>query len=173
MIFLALLLSCEKLPTVVYDNPLDLEEAEKKGIETPALVFFPDSVATENGSNVTVQVFAMEVQNLSGYHLRIIYNRFLVNLMMVETGEFFNDTTLSMFFYNDDTTSGTLDIYGINLGTDSLAIVSGTGNLASLVFNPERSGKSTIQFTDESELVDADDNPIEIKSFLKGVIDVR
>ncbi|MEE9166398.1 MAG: cohesin domain-containing protein [Candidatus Neomarinimicrobiota bacterium] len=158
---------------VVYDNPLDLEEAEKKGIELPALVFFPDSVAIDSGDTVTLRVFAMEVQNLGGYHIQVIYDTSKLNLTSVEVGEFFDSTATPMFFYSEDTTSSLIDIYGISLGTDSLAFASGTGNLAHMVFNAEGLGKSTIQFTQESELVTADDNPIEIKAYLEAIIQVE
>ena len=44
MFILFLLMACEKVPEEVYDNPLDLEVVEEKGIETPALMFFPDEI---------------------------------------------------------------------------------------------------------------------------------
>ena len=78
-----------------------------------------------------------------------------------------------MFFFNDDTTYGILDIYTISVGTDTLREVSGTGNLAYLEFQTLASGKLILEYTDESELVDADDNQIEIQTLLKGIINAE
>ena len=44
MFILLLLMACEKVPEEVYDNPLDIEFITEEGIETPALMFFPDEI---------------------------------------------------------------------------------------------------------------------------------
>ena len=65
------------------------------------------------------------------------------------------------FYYEDDADVGQIDIYAGFLGVDS-ASVSGTGNLASLVFTTLVSGQSTVSFTTESRFADPLNNPIEI-----------
>ena len=44
MFILLLLMACEEVPEEVYDNPLDIEAITEEGIETPALMFFPDEI---------------------------------------------------------------------------------------------------------------------------------
>ena len=74
-----------------------------------------------------------------------------------------------LFYYEDDTDLGLIDIYSGFLGVDSSA-VSGTGQLASLVFTTISGGESTVAFTDHSEFVDPQDNPIEILGFGISVV---
>ena len=166
-----IIVSCE-MPTGEFENPLDVEAAEEKGIIPPALVFFPDSVSVPVGSSVSIQVFAMEVKNLTGARVHMTYNNANLSLSSVKAGDLFKGSTEPLFFYEDDATSGTLDIFTFYLGTDS-ASVSGTGNLANLIFSTTARGQSVLQYTPESELVDPDDIPIEIKGFGEGSIDAR
>ena len=173
VLLIALVSGCEKLPTLDWVNPLDLEVAAEDSVDTPALVFFPDSVAVETGSSVQLQVFAMKVDSLSGAHIQISYEQEKMSLLSATVGDFFQAANTPMFFFNDDTTYGILDIYTISVGTDTLREVSGTGNLAYLEFQTLASGKLILEYTDESELVDADDNQIEIQTFSKGIINAE
>ena len=172
-LLLLLSLSCEvEVPTEVFDNPLDVEEAENKGILTPALVFFPDSVSVDAGGTVSLQVFALEVVNLGGAHIQISYDNTKLSFSSVSAGDFLNGATQPLFVYEDDPSAGTLDIYTSFLGTDSTS-VSGTGNLANLVISTTALGQAMLRYTTECELVDPDDNPIEIKGFGEGMIDAK
>ena len=44
MFILLLLMACAEAPEEVYENPLDIEFITEEGIETPALMFFPDEI---------------------------------------------------------------------------------------------------------------------------------
>lgn len=170
---LLLFLACEvEVPTENYDNPLDIEEAEKEGIETPALVFFPDSVSVNVGGTVPVQVYALEVEDLGGSHVQLTYDKNKLSLSSVSVGDFFQGGADPIFLYEDDDGSGTIDIFTSFLGTDSVS-VSGTGSLANLIFSTTAPGKSSLQYTSECELVDPDDNPIEIKGFGEGLVNAK
>ena len=160
------------MPTETYDNPLDIEEIEKEGIETPALVFFPDSVSVKVGGTVSIQVFALEVENLGGSYVQINYDKNKLSLGSVSVGDFFQGVADPIFLYEDNDGSGTIDIFTSFLGTDSVS-VSGTGNLAYLIFSTTAPGLSSIQYTSECELVDPKDNRIEINGFGEGVVDAR
>ena len=58
------------------------------------------------------------------------------------------------------------------LGIDSVS-VTGTGNLAYLIFSTTAPGQSSLQYTSECELVDPDDNTLEIKGFGEGIVDAK
>ena len=58
------------------------------------------------------------------------------------------------------------------LGIDSVS-VTGTGNLAYLIFSTTAPGQSSLQYTSECELVDPDDDPIEINGFGVGEINAK
>jgi len=166
------LFSCEELPVLSFDNPLDLTTAEELNIELPAIVFYPDSIPMEAGTSAQLQVFAMEVTGLSGAHIQINYEQQKLNLKSVTKGEFLNSLTDPGFFFENDTIEGLLDIYTISFGEDSLKNVTGTGSLAIVEFEATAPGKIILEYTDKCEFVDENDNPIEIKSLLYGVLDV-
>ena len=155
-----------------FDNPLDLTTAEELNIEFPAVVFYPDSIPMEAGSSAQLQVFAMEVTGLSGAHIQINYEQQKLNLKSVSKGEFLNSLIDPGFFVKNDTTEGLLDIYTISFGVDSLKNVTGTGSLAIVEFEATAPGKIILEYTDKCEFVDENDDLIEIKSFLYGVLDV-
>ncbi len=49
----------------------------------------------------------------------------------------------------------------------------GTGDVALITFRPTLSGESQVQFTAESELLDPQDVPIEIKGLGTGVVNAQ
>lgn len=163
------LVSCE-IPTEEYSNPLDLEYAEEQGIETPALIFNPSELNVNVGSSVSVQVYAMEVDDMAGAHVQVSYDKNKLSLNSVSIGTFFDGTRDPIFITDNNASTGTIDIYTSFL--DSVS-VSGTGNLAYLVFSATSPGESMLQYTSECELVDPDDNSIEIKGFGVGVVDAQ
>ena len=157
---------------MTFDNPLDLTTVKELNIELPAVIFYPDSIPMEVGSSTQLQVFAMEVTGLSGAHIQINYEQQKLNLKSVSKGEFLNSLVDPGFFFKNDTTEGLLDIYTISFGVDSLKNVTGTGSLAIVEFEAIAPGKIILEYTDKCELVDQNDDPIKIKSFLYGVLDV-
>ena len=77
----------------------------------------------------------------------------------------------NLFLY-DTEVDGVIEIYTSYLGTDSLE-VSGTGNLAYLVFQAKTPGVSAVTYSTDSEFADSNDEAIEIKGFGKGVVDAK
>ena len=171
VLLLGLLLSCE-VPTEAYDNPLDEEVAQEKGIDTPALVFFPDKFeGLTAGNSVSVQLFALEVPDVAGAYIQLAYDKSKISIGNVNAGDFFGSAPI--FIYEDDSENGLLNIYTSFLGSDSSSTVSGTGNLATLILGTITAGQSTITYNSESELVDAQDNPVVLNGLGEGVIDVQ
>ena len=168
-----LIVSCvEQLPTEVYENPLDDEEQAREGIESPALVFSPDSVSVSSGNAVTVNAFVMGADSLRGAHLQIEYDNSLVSFTTVTIGNFFSGGTESFVMAEDDSDNGLLDVY-VSFGGGSSLSVSGNGNIANITFSTLAVGKTVLTFTSASELADPDDNPIQIKGYGEGVIDAQ
>lgn len=160
------------MPTVSLDNPLDLESAEEIGLQTPALVFFPDSVSVSLGLSVPTKIYAMKVANLGMAYVQVSYDKDLLSVTSIAAGEFFKGNQDPIFLYENDTESSTIDIYTSFLGTDS-TYVSGTGSLAVITFNTKAAGKSKLEYSSDCLLLDPDSNPIEIKGFGEGVIDAK
>ena len=153
----------------VFTNPLDPVTAEETGFETPAVVFFPATATTSVGGGVTLDIHAMEVDSIAGSHIQVSYNKAKLTLLSLSQGSFYDGAPEMLFYYEDDTNVGLIDIYSGFLGVDS-ASVSGTGQLASMVFTTISAGVSTVSFTVLSEFVDPQDNPIEIMGY--GVSEV-
>ncbi len=167
LLILILLLSCE-VPTEVYENPLDEEASLEEGIETPALVFFPDEINVNTGETFTVSVFALDVENVAGAYINLDYDQNKLLLMAINPGTFFSDLQDPLYFTETEN-SGTIELYTIFLGADSTS-VSGTGSFMNIVFSASASGTSSLIYSTDCELADPDDNPIEIKGFGVGVV---
>ncbi len=164
-VFLLILFSCsEDLPEDINNNPLDPNQANVNEFYTPALVFYPHEVNPLPGDDFTVQVFAMEVDTNAGAHLQIQYDQSKMHVVDFSQGAFYADAPEMLFYFEDDSAGGIIDIYTGYLGVDS-AYVSGTGELASITFNARVDWESVISFTDNSRLVDAQNNDIEILGF--------
>ena len=171
-------LSCS-VPTDINDNPLDPEEAVELEFDTPALVCFPSTQTIPTGP-VTVKLFAMDVINLSGAYLKVKYEKTKLLYNQTIKGDFFNDIQDPIFFYDHNSTDGTITVTTSFLGSDSVA-VHGTGSLVEFQFTATSVGTSTLSIvrdstgfteTDSSvcELVGPNDEPIEILNYIDGVI---
>ena len=169
---LFLFISCDQgeVPTKSLDNPLDIEGASEKGINTPALVFFPDSASASIGSTVSMEVYVMGVEKLGMAYIKVNYDDSRLSLSTINPGDFLQGSQ-NLFLY-DDSVSGVIDIYTSFLGPDS-SHVSGTGNMAYLVFQAKTPGVSKVTYSSDSEFADSDDNPIQIRGFGEGVIDAN
>jgi len=172
------ILSCS-IPTDINDNPLDPEEAILLAFETPALVCFPASQTIPTGP-VTIKLFAMGVTDLSGAYIRVKYNKAKLNYTQTISGDFFADGQDPIFFYEHNSTEGTITVTTSFLGSDSVA-VDGTGSLAEFQFTATSVGTSTLSIVRDStgftasdssvsELVGPNDLPIEILGYTDGVI---
>ena len=172
LIFSFFIISCDQgeVPIKSLDNPLDIDAASEKGVNTPALVFFPDSASVSVGSTVSMEVYAMGVEKLGMAYIKINYDDSRLSLSAINLGEFLKSNN-NLFLY-DNSVAGVIDIYTSFLGTDSTD-VSGTGNMAYLVFQAKTPGVSKVTYSTDSEFADSDDNPIQIRGFGEGVIDAK
>ena len=111
-----ILYSCEIVEPDL-DNPLDLEYNNSKGITPPALIFSPDQLTVNSGTNTTLSVYALEVNEVAGAHVQIKYDQNKVQLSSVSQGDWLVDGGQNpVFFSENDAASGTLDIYYSVLG---------------------------------------------------------
>ena len=171
MFILLLLMACEKVPEEVYDNPLDLEVYEEKGIETPALMFFPDEININTNEIFTVSVYALDVQNVAGAYININYDQDKLLLIAINPGTFFSDLQDPLYF-SETQNSGKIELYTVFFGADSSS-VSGTGSFFSIMFAASESGVSSLTYGTDCELVNPNDNQIEIKGFGEGLVNAH
>ena len=169
---LLLLFSCGKeIPEEdVFENPLDEDEVT---YETPALTFYPLDISIDLGSSQTVDIFVLGVENLAGSYVRISYDKLKLQVLSMAVGEFFTDVSQApVFIAENDAENGIVEINTSFLGSDSVS-VSGTGSLASIVFQSTTDGQSSLLFDPNCEFVDPNDNAIEIQGFGIGVVNAQ
>ena len=171
MFILLLLMACEEVPEKVYDNPLDIEFITEEGIETPALMFFPDEININTNEIFTVSVYALDVQNVAGAYININYDQDKLLLIAINPGTFFSDLQDPLYF-SETQNSGKIELYTVFFGADSSS-VSGTGSFFSIMFAASESGVSSLTYGTDCELVNPNDNQIEIKGFGKGLVNAH
>jgi len=159
----------------VYENPLDEKHIEEEGIDTPALIFFPDSESVKIGESISIEVFAMEAGNIGGAHVQLTYDPNKISVESVNVGEFFDNDIETLFLPDYESTPGTIDIYAVFLEPGNISTTDTVNlSLVYIRFTADVPGKSIIEYIEEKcELVDPDDNPVEIKGFGEGVISIN
>ena len=151
----------------LFDNPVDFEANEERGIGAPTLVFYPKTQTVTQIDTILVGSFIVfqedSTQPFAGVHLQIEFPNDFLELDTVKPGLFIMDTNNStpLFTYTYDSIS-TIDIYAYFLDTLKKDL-EGTGHLADLVFSPVRSGNDSIFYNlDECEIIDHQDAQIDI-----------
>ena len=151
-----------------FDNPVDFEANEEKGIGAPTLVFYPKTQTKTTSDSVIVGSFIVfkdtSMEAFSGVHLQIIFPDSYLELDTIKPGLFITDTSSSMplFTYTFDSVN-TIDIYAYFLDTLKTEL-EGTGHLADLVFNPTSNGSDSISYDlNACEMIDHEDNVIVLK----------
>ena len=145
MPFALFLFSCElEIPEESYNNPLDIEFNSENGITPPALIFTPSESTVNVGQSVTVNIFVLEVDSIAGTYIQVLYDQTRLSLNTIVLGDILKSNQTPIFFYDDDSDQGKIDIYSSFLG-DEVA-VSGTGSLAFLTFTTISPGTSTLRF---------------------------
>ena len=163
-ITLLLLMACE-IPTESYENPLDVEAAGDSGIETPALVFFPDEITVTSGATFTVFVYGLMFENLAGSSIWIEFDKNRIQVSSVIKGDIFVDSQNEPIFLTElNNEDGFINITTSFLGSDSTAI-DVTGSIAQLTFTTVATGASTLTYGSQCEMVNPDDQALEIKGF--------
>ncbi len=161
---LALLLTACEIPNLLFDNVLDVEDSD-----VPGITFNPGRAETTVGGTASVKIYVMEVDNLGGVHAQVQFDYTRLTVTSVAAGTFLGGSSVSapIFIYENDG-AGTLDINTFYMGAGNG--VSGTGDIATIVFTTNTAGQTYLNFTEQTEMVDADDNPITIKSKARGMV---
>ena len=101
----------------------------------------------------------------------INYDQNKVSVGSVAKGELFQGGNQPFFYYEDDG-AGVLIVYVGYLGPNGNS-VSGTGNIANIIFNTLSAGQSQISISSTSRILDPDAKSITLKGYGKGTIDAQ
>ena len=167
---LIIFLGCE-LSEGVFENPLDREVASEKGITPPALVFYPDVITTNAGVGAATSVYALDISGVGMAEIIINYDQNKVSVGSVAKGELFQGGNQPFFHYEDDG-AGVLTVYVGYLGPVGNS-VSGTGNIANIVFSTLSAGQSEVSISTASRILDPDAKAITLNGYGKGTIDAQ
>ena len=167
---LLIMVSCE-LSEPVFENPLDREVASNKGIEPPALVFYPDVITTNTGSSAATSVYAMDIEDVGMAEIKISYDPNKVSISSVAKGDLFQGGNQPLFI-TEDNENGLLVIYVGYLGPNGDSI-SGTGNVANIVFSTISAGQSQVAISSSSKILDPNANEIKLNGYGEGLIDAQ
>ena len=162
------LMSC-KIPEETFENPLDLDANAAKGIYPPALIFSTDSLNLVSGEKVNIDLYALEIDSVSGAQIEIEYFASSISIDSVIFGDFFDGDANPIFIVENE--NNKLVIYITYLG--STQTVSGTGVIASIEFRSLTPGSTLIKVSDKSILLDNSANPIEIKGYGRAKINAK
>ena len=164
------MVGCE-LSDPVFENPLDREVASNKGIEPPALVFYPDVITANTGSSAATSVYAMDIEDVGMAEIKISYDPNKVSISSVAKGDLFQGGNQPLFISEDDE-NGLLTIYVGYLGPNGDS-VSGTGNVANIVFSSISAGQSQIEISRDSKILNPNANEIKLNGYGLGLIDAQ
>ena len=151
----------------LFDNPVDFEANEERGIEAPTLVFYPKTQTLTEDDSALVGSFIIfkedSTEPFAGVHLQIEFPNALLELDTIKPGLFITDTSNAtpLFTYTYDSIN-TIDIYAYFLDTLKKDLV-GTGHLADLIFNPVGIGSDSVFYNlDRCEMINHQDHEIVI-----------
>lgn len=151
-----------------FDNPVDFEANEEKGVGAPTLVFYPKTQTKTTSDSVIVGSFIVfkedSMEAFSGVHLQVEFPNSFLELDTITPGLFMTDTSQStpLFTYTYDSVN-TIDIYTYFLDTLKQNL-KGTGHLADLVFSPTGAGSDSVAYNlNVCEMIDHEDNVIELR----------
>ena len=156
----------------IFDNSLDLEAAQVKGIYPPALVFFPNNAEVTVGDTVEVEVYAMKIENVGMAQIEVHYDPDRLTVISVAQGSLFQGGNQPFFITENDINNGILTIFITYLGPSGKAI-EGTGDIALIYFKPRSTGNTEFRISQESILLDPDANTITLNGYGKGMIDAH
>ena len=151
----------------LFDNPVDFEANEERGIGAPTLVFYPKTQILAEDDSALVGSFIVfkedSTKPFAGVHLQIEFPNALLELDTIKPGLFITDTSNAtpLFTYTYDSIN-TIDIYAYFLDTLKKDLED-TGHLADLIFNPVGVGSGSVFYNlDECEMINHQDAQINI-----------
>ena len=150
------------------DNWIDVPLQE---MEPPAVFFNPHEINISVGDTFAINLYALQVDNVAGVHLRVQYLRESLQFLDMESGELFIDAFDTLFFW-DSTEASYLDVYSFYLANE-YTYSSGTRSIATAYFRAKNSLDSElIYLRPATRMVTPDNQLITINSYGKATIKV-
>ena len=166
--FLFILFCCEEAEYSL-DNPFDPENLD---LTPPALFFHPSKINTVIDTTIAIEVYGLELDSSSAARLDIRYDWGSIVLESVVPGPFYSGNNNPMEITVDE--QGILDIflfYVPDMDTDQNQ--GGTQSLATMYFSTISRGESELLFGENTTLINANNDSLNISEYGKGYVNVE
>ena len=138
-------------------------------VQGPALMFYPRANFSSVGSNVTFQVHAEDVNDLTAVQFNVTFDPSKLEIVSVTQGSFFLEFGESIFSFDFDNQTGSFSVVTAALGGDQPSGM-GTGPLLEVVLTVKETGTSYLEFDGTELFRDPDNNNISISEAVNGVV---
>ena len=138
-------------------------------VQGPALMFYPRANFSSVGSNVTFQVHAEDVNDLTAVQLNVTFDPSKLEIVSITQGSFFQGFGESIFSFDFDNQTGSFSVVTAALGGDQPSGM-GTGPLLEVVLTVKETGTSYLEFDGTELFRDPDNNNISISEAVNGVV---
>ena len=138
----------------------------------PALRFYPRRHFADQNDTVTFQIIAEEVTNLMMSEIHLEFDPSKLEIISISQGSFFQNGQNSIFLYDINSASGTVQINTTLLDGDTPS-VSGTGDLVEIQVKLLESGSTQINFNGSDAFIDPDNSQILILEKISGLVMVQ
>ena len=118
-----------------------------------------------------MKLYSYDLPDVAGAHLQVLYDRGSLQVDSVITDTLFRIEADPLLFMDD--AEGVLDVFLFAMPTQTSQIVSGTDAMARIFFNVISPGISELLYGDSTRIVNAQNNPVQIKSYGKAVVDAQ
>ena len=139
--------------------------------DPPALVFNPFLKRVVAGSVNWVNIEALEINGAAGMYIKMEYDPEFVSIKEVVSGEFFTNTNQPMAIVEDKGTY--IEIYIVYLSDGISQSATGSGVVVEVAFESLKTGKSQLNISDQSKVVDANNEGLVMNTFGYFIIDAR
>ena len=139
--------------------------------DPPALVFNPFLKRVVAGSVNWVDIEALEINGAAGMYIKMEYDPEFVSIKEVVSGEFFTSTNQPMAIVEDKGTY--IEIYIVYLSDGISQSATGSGVIVEVAFESLKAGKSQLNISDQSKVVDANNEGLVMNTFGYFIIDAR
>ena len=139
--------------------------------DPPALVFNPFLKRVVAGSVNWVNIEALEINGAAGMYIKMEYDPEFVSIKEVVSGEFFTNTNQPMAIVEDQGTY--IEIYIVYLSDGVSQSATGSGVVVEVAFESLKTGKSQLNISDQSKVVDANNEGLVMNTFGYFIIDAR
>tara|TARA_B100000579_G_scaffold83828_1_gene65418 strand:+ start:753 stop:1544 length:792 start_codon:yes stop_codon:yes gene_type:complete len=138
----------------------------------PALMFFPRRQIAVAGENVSFQILAEEVSNLSAAEFQLQFDPSDVQINDISPGSAFASLGEMIFIKEIDNVNGFITISTAVFG-ESYPVFTGTGDIALIDVQIITSGEHAIQFDGSEVFRDHENSNIIINDLINGLITVE